>query len=156
MNCNGQCHGCAFKLGAAANLEAGNKLRGIFAALGGIPFFCHDSLGWKPGQTGYPKGAEDSLTILSNRAKIIAAGADPAKLDAQTAEIRASLHICEGCVRRQLYSSPGSAQYRRTLSCLADNSTAPTRLPLAYCILTGRPAAMNCLCGFRRRSRSWR
>lgn len=45
-DCNA-CHGCAFKEGSAANREPNNSLRGMIAALGGVPFFCHESLDWK-------------------------------------------------------------------------------------------------------------
>jgi hypothetical protein len=55
--CDRRCSGCAFKKGAKANLEVTNRLTGMFAALGGIPFYCHDALGWYPDQPGYPQGA---------------------------------------------------------------------------------------------------
>lgn len=54
MNCSGQCHGCALKAGAAANTEIDNRIVAAISALGGIPFLCHDRLGWTPDKSGYP------------------------------------------------------------------------------------------------------
>lgn len=60
MSCDGQCHGCALKPGAAANVELDNRMTAALAALGGIPFLCHDRIGWqsKGKRDGYPKGRE--------------------------------------------------------------------------------------------------
>ncbi len=94
--CNRQCHGCALRTGAAANEEPHNRLRGIFAALGGYPFACHDSLGWGGDDVGYPKGAVNALAILHSQRKIIAAGADPELIEKQVAEVRRNLRMCGG------------------------------------------------------------
>lgn len=42
-----ECEGCAFKPGAAANLEPNNFLKGQLCALGGLPFYCHDGQDWQ-------------------------------------------------------------------------------------------------------------
>lgn len=49
MSCDRQCDGCAFKPGAAANMEIDNRLRGKLAMLGPIPFYCHDNDTWRQG-----------------------------------------------------------------------------------------------------------
>lgn len=56
MSCDTQCHGCAFKPGATAHQESNNRLKGAIAAIGGIPFHCHEKLGWTPEKDGYPGG----------------------------------------------------------------------------------------------------
>ena len=94
--CTDQCHGCAYLKGAAANEEGHNLLRAAFAALGGYPFFCHESLGWTPDRTTYPEGTHPSLVILCGRDVFIKAGADPKRLEQQTAEIRRSMRACGG------------------------------------------------------------
>lgn len=119
MSCS-QCHGCAYKPGAAANLEGQNFLRGVFAALGGYPFYCHQSLGWAPGQEHYPEGAEEALAILSSRHMLIRAGACIDSIDRETADLRRKLRICGGwrsAVRRLKasgwYSNPSVRYVRR-------------------------------------------
>lgn len=54
--CDGRCSGCAMKKGAKANLEVDNRITALFSALGGIPFFCHEALGWTPDRKNYPGG----------------------------------------------------------------------------------------------------
>lgn len=94
--CSGQCHGCAYKQGAAANREGDNYLRGVFAALGGYPFICHESLGWRGKGKGYPGGAGNALAVLHSRKVLIAAGADPELIEKQVAEIRRGMRVCGG------------------------------------------------------------
>lgn len=60
-NCR-QCNGCALRPGTLANLEPENRIRGVFAVLGGVPFHCHEKLGWTHGVAGYPEGT----TALKN------------------------------------------------------------------------------------------
>ncbi len=95
-DCNGQCHGCAYKAGAAANSEPNNNLKGVFAALGGYPFYCHESLGWNRGRKGYPPGADNALAILTNRRSILAVGASPELVELQVAGVRKNLRVCGG------------------------------------------------------------
>lgn len=52
--CPGQCGGCALKPGGKANLEANNHLVAIFCAIGGVPFHCHEQLGWTHDVEDYP------------------------------------------------------------------------------------------------------
>lgn len=54
--CPGQCSGCALLPGAKANGEVDNNLTGMLCALGGIPFYCHEKMGWTPEREsdGYP------------------------------------------------------------------------------------------------------
>lgn len=47
-----QCDGCAFKDGAAANVEPYNRLRSEICAIGGLPFFCHANIDWRKDLTG--------------------------------------------------------------------------------------------------------
>lgn len=47
MGCTGQCEGCAFKPGSAANGEIENHTKGFITAMAGNPFFCHESLHWQ-------------------------------------------------------------------------------------------------------------
>ena len=97
MSCPGRCHGCAYKSGAAANLEGQNYLRGVFAALGGYPFVCHESLGWGPEREGYPEGSKQALAILtSNRFQLIKAGADPELIEKQVGKVREGMRMCGG------------------------------------------------------------
>lgn len=95
--CNGQCDGCAYKKGAAANIEPDNRLRAAFAALGGYAFACHDSLGWKPGMDGYPEGSKDAFSlILMSKEPLIKLGVDPKVIERQCAGVRKELRICSG------------------------------------------------------------
>lgn len=96
MECTRQCSGCAYKSGAAANSEGDNLLRGVFAALGGYAFVCHESMGWGHGETGYPKGATEALTILTSRHALERAGASAAAIQAQTDDLRRSIRMCGG------------------------------------------------------------
>lgn len=47
MSCPGQCDGCAFRPGTAANLEIDNRLKGALTAMAANAFYCHDTLNWK-------------------------------------------------------------------------------------------------------------
>lgn len=38
----------------------------IVAAMGGIPFYCHDAMGWKPGEPNYPAGLEKVDNAIRN------------------------------------------------------------------------------------------
>jgi hypothetical protein len=99
MNCNNQCHGCAYKLNAAANQEPHNRLRAAFAALGGFVFVCHDSLGWQDDLDGYPGGArgvEQKLSILMSRSKLIQAGASSDNIQRETAQLCREMRVCGG------------------------------------------------------------
>lgn len=99
MICTGQCEGCALKKGASANLEPDNRLRGIFAALGGYVFACHESLGWTPDKDGYPGGKhkiDQDLAILCSRPAIIRAGADSERLRLQVEGTRRAMRVCGG------------------------------------------------------------
>ena len=85
--------------GAAANQEVANKLRGIFAALSGRAFWCHESLGWAHGEKGYPPGAVSDLgpsRRSKTRKAIIECGVNPAAMDENIARLLESLHICGG------------------------------------------------------------
>ncbi len=70
MSCTGQCHGCALKPGAAANTEIDNRLTAIISALGGIPFLCHDRLGWTPDKSCYP---DTSMSFANAHSDLLAA-----------------------------------------------------------------------------------
>lgn len=94
--CSLQCHGCAYKRGAAANLEGQNMLRGFFADLGGYPFICHESMGWKEGREGYPEGAMQALAILTNRGIFIKSGANPELISIETAGVQKEMRLCGG------------------------------------------------------------
>jgi len=98
MTCNGQCHGCAYRPGAAANRESHNKLRAVFAALGGYPFLCHESLGWTPDRPGYPdaRALNERLGILMTRAKLVELGAMPENIARETEQLRRSVRMCFG------------------------------------------------------------
>lgn len=92
--CTGQCSGCAFKPGAAANREQTNMLRGFFTALGAIPFYCHHAMGYDEATGKYPAGASTALQILSNRklrTSIEALGAKPIPI-----EFQKSIRVCGG------------------------------------------------------------
>lgn len=120
-SCNGQCRGCAYKPGADANREPDNHLRGIFAALGGYPFYCHDSLGWS--KKGYAKDATQALAILSSRGVLIKLGASERLIESEVAEIRRGMKACAGwkasVARLQAagwFRKPGVALYRRYMA----------------------------------------
>jgi len=94
MDCTGQCHGCAYKTGAAANLEPHNLIRGFFAAMGGFPFFCHESLGWTPDRDGYPDERAHLLGI--SKKTLISLGALPEAIDQRIAQVRRDARTCGG------------------------------------------------------------
>lgn len=66
-NCQ-QCNGCALRPGGRANREILNRLTAAFSAIGGVPFFCHDKLGWTEEREadGYPGGERRMKNHLSN------------------------------------------------------------------------------------------
>ena len=90
------CHGCAYRIGAAANEEPDNRLRGIFAALGGYLFACHESLGWRPDTGGYEPDMKESLAILMARPTLLRLGASEIKVKNETAALCEQLRVCEG------------------------------------------------------------
>lgn len=65
-NCDRRCSGCAFKIGAKANEEIGNRTTAILSAFGGIPFFCHEKMGWTPDQETYPATQVRVMNALDN------------------------------------------------------------------------------------------
>ncbi len=87
MTCSEQCHGCAFKPGATAHQESNNRLKGAIAAIGGIPFHCHEKLGWTPDKNGYPF-REGALTLAT--ANLLAAP----KLIHDSPDLAAALSDC--------------------------------------------------------------
>lgn len=96
MNCD-QCHGCAFKPGAAANQEPHNQLRGAFAALGGFPFICHEAMGWTPDRKGYPRDLKPELALLMTNTKALEAlGVTPEMRERQIRNVRESVKVCGG------------------------------------------------------------
>lgn len=66
MSCQRPCSGCALTIGAKANREVGNRITAIFAAFGGIPFYCHDALGWTPDQETYPASQSRVFNAFDN------------------------------------------------------------------------------------------
>ncbi len=69
----GRCSGCALKVGVHANKEIVNRMTAMLCALGGIPFHCHDKLGWKEGDAGYPDEyrIKNAITNLVTAPKLI-------------------------------------------------------------------------------------
>lgn len=64
--CTGRCSGCALKIGAKANVEISNRTVAVLAAFGGIPFYCHEKMGWTPDQETYPASQTRVFNALDN------------------------------------------------------------------------------------------
>lgn len=65
-SCGGRCSGCALTKGAKANTEVTNRLTAMLAALGGIPFYCHEEMGWTPDVETYPASNSRVTNALTN------------------------------------------------------------------------------------------
>jgi hypothetical protein len=97
MSCTRRCEGCAFSEGARANEEPQNRFRGIFSALGGYAFFCHESLGWDRDRDGYPDGSGVTvLEILTLRHSLEKAGIATGNLTAKYNDARVRMRPCGG------------------------------------------------------------
>ena len=48
------CHGCAFRQGCETNSQPYNTLRSTVAALGPIPFYCHEPFDWQNAKPSKP------------------------------------------------------------------------------------------------------
>lgn len=121
MSCTGQCSGCALRPGAAANIEADNRMAAALSALAANPFLCHHKLGWTPDTVGYPidenafKAAHANLLAAP---KLIhdAAWAKECISDATDAGLPASMFAADRLV---LGRTPNCAGWKAAVSDLA-------------------------------------